>query len=163
MQNKDAKTEYADIIDLPHHQSTTRPHMSLSDRAAQFAPFAALSGYDEMVGEEARLTESERPLSEEETEALNERMAFLADELAAGRHPRVTLTHFLPDSRKSGGRYTATSGTLKKLDLIGRLAILYGSEAIENRLVPPVVIPIDRISQIQLITSEEPDIPDAFF
>ena len=153
MQEKDAKIEYADIIALPHRQSITRPHMSLYDRAAQFAPFAALSGYDDMIVEEARLTESERPLSEEEMEDLNRKMAVLFDELAAGRRPRVTLTHFVQDLWKDGGRYVATSGLLKKIDLNNRLVILYGSDEIESRLIPPVIIPIDRITAIETTVS----------
>ena len=67
----DPRVIYADIIDLPHHQSPTRPHMSLYDRAAQFAPFAALTGYDDMVAEEARIVDNKIELSETEIDRLN--------------------------------------------------------------------------------------------
>lgn len=150
MNKTDAKTEYADIIALPHRQSPTRPHMSLYDRAAQFAPFAALSGYDDMITEEGRLTESELTLSEEKTEELNRRMAILFDELAAGRRPRITVTYFVPDAWKAGGRYAVTSGLLKKIDLLSRTLILCGSNEIESRTTPPVTIPIDRIAEIEV-------------
>jgi hypothetical protein len=161
MKQQDAKTEYADIIALPHRQSPTRPHMSLYDRAAQFAPFAALSGYDEMIVEEARLTDRELSLCEEETEALNRRMAFLLDELAAGRRPRVTLTHFIPDTRKAGGRYVTTSGRLKKIDLNTRTVVLYGSDEIDDRTIPAIIIPLDRIVSVGIEGEPVPDGEDA--
>ena len=80
----DPRIVYADIIDLPHHQSATRPHMSLYDRAAQFAPFAALSGYDEMIVEEARETDTGIVLEDWELEQLNQKLTLIADVLEDG-------------------------------------------------------------------------------
>ena len=109
---EDARTVYGDIIDLPHYQSATRPHMSLYDRAAQFSPFAALTGYDDMVKEEARLTDDMREVSEVELEDLNRKLAMISEAIEKREHPPVTVTYFIPDERKSGGRYEEISGII---------------------------------------------------
>jgi hypothetical protein len=96
----DPRVIYADIIDLPHHQSPTRPHMSLYDRAAQFAPFAALTGYDDMVAEEARIVENKVELSETEIDLLNQKLSLIADVIEKGEKPKVTITYFVPDQLK---------------------------------------------------------------
>ena len=111
-----ARKLYADIIDLPHHQSETRRHMSLHDRAAQFAPFAALVGYDEMVGEEARLTDRQIALGESDLDRLDRAFRSLAAQLSAGLRPGVSVLVFVPDSRKAGGRYETVTGCAKRLD-----------------------------------------------
>ncbi len=105
--------EYDDIIQLPHHQSKTRKRMSVSDRAAQFAPFAALTGHDDAVKETARLTEGYVELDEYEQEELNRKLLYLQEHL--DEKPRVTVTFFVPDAKKSGGAYRVFSGTVKKL------------------------------------------------
>src|SRR5574344_2002509 len=98
---------YEDIINLPHHQSVTRAHMSNYDRAAQFAPFAALTGYDDAVKETARLTDKKVELDEYSKDALNERLNMIQD--AIDEQPEVSITYFLLDKKKSGGAYvTAT-------------------------------------------------------
>ena len=94
---QNARIVYADIINLPHFQSTKRPHMSLYDRAAQFAPFAALTGFDDMVTEEARLTDKPIELSEIELEALNRKMDLVELLLQDGGHPTLSFTCFEPD------------------------------------------------------------------
>ena len=96
--NKDqnGRIVYADIYNLPHFQSKTRPHMSLYDRAAQFAPFAALTGYDEMVTEEARLTDKPIELSESEHEVLNRKIELVEMLLQGGGHPTLSFTYFEP-------------------------------------------------------------------
>ena len=86
---QDARIVYADIISLPHYQSQNRPHMSLYDRAAQFAPFAALTGFDDMVTEEARLTDKPIELSEVELEALNRKMDLVELLLQDEGHPTL--------------------------------------------------------------------------
>ena len=121
-----ARKLYADIIDLPHHQSETRRHMSLHDRAAQFAPFAALVGYDEMVGEEARLTDRQIALGESDLDRLDRAFRSLAAQLSAGLRPGVSVLVFVPDSRKAGGRYETVSGRAKKLDLYEKKLVLLG-------------------------------------
>ena len=95
------KDQYDDIINLPHHVSKTRPQMSMVDRAAQFSPFAALTGYDAAIKETGRLTDEKVNLSEEEKEALDRKQQILMEWL--GDHPALTITFFVPDEKKSGG------------------------------------------------------------
>lgn len=101
-------SRYDDIINLPHHISPTRQRMSMHDRAAQFAPFAALVGYDDAVAETARLTETRPELDEQEQRAINERLAYIADHIH--EHPEVRIKYFVPDERKSGGAIVEVSG-----------------------------------------------------
>lgn len=113
-------SKYDDIINMPHHSSYKRAHMSLHDRAAQFSPFAALTGYDDSVKEAARITESEIILSEEEKSSLNTTLHFLLDKLGTcGKNdekPLIKVTYFVKDSYKSGGSYITRTGTLNKID-----------------------------------------------
>lgn len=104
---------YDDIIGLPHHQSPTRKKMAMIDRAAQFSPFAALTGYDAAIREEARLTDTQTDLGDSALAELNEKMRVLAEQ--AQERPAVTATRFLPDSRKTGGRYETVTGRVKKI------------------------------------------------
>lgn len=115
MTGKDAEDShrYDDIIDLPHHVSATRPHMELSDRAAQFSPFAALTGYESAVREAARLTDQRVELDENAREALDKKLAVLEGRLA--ERPEVTVTYFVPDERKEGGSYVTVSGRVKRI------------------------------------------------
>ena len=106
-------SRYDDIINLPHHVSTNHPRMSMHDRAAQFAPFAALVGYDDAVAETARLTESRPELDEQEQRELNARLCELADHIQD--HLEVRIKYFVPDVRKSGGAIVEVRGTVKKL------------------------------------------------
>ena len=115
-------SKYDDIIDLPHHTSATRQRMSISDRAAQFAPFAALTGYDGVIAETARLTDSEDAENDESVAILDKKLRFLKG--VADSHPYVEITYFIPDERKSGGRYETVYGYLKMLDEIERSIIL---------------------------------------
>lgn len=100
--------KYDEIIDLPHHVSKTRPQMPMSDRAAQFSPFAALTGYDSAIKETGRLTDEKIELGEESLTALNARYQMLMDVLAEG--PEVRITYFKPDERKAGGAYVTIQG-----------------------------------------------------
>ena len=88
----DPRVVYADIIDLPHWQSPTRLHMSLYDRSAQFASYKALSGYEDMIQEEARLTDSEEQLSEEAMVLLNQKLSLISNVISEGMHPELTFT-----------------------------------------------------------------------
>ena len=150
MNKHDAKTEYADIFDLPHHQSATRKHMSLYDRAAQFAPFAALSGYDDMVTEEARHTDREIELSENEIEVINSVISDINTMIENGGHPTVTVTYFQSDPHKSGGCYETITGIVKRVDSVDKKLILYGSDNIEDRLTKPIIIKIGKIKSLSL-------------
>lgn len=120
----DPRIVYAGIIDLPHWQSPTRPHMSLYDRSAQFASYKALSGYEDMVAEEARLTDRKLELEDYELELLNQKLSLVADVIADGHHPILTFTVFEPDERKEGGRYVEITDTVKRIDTTGRKVIL---------------------------------------
>lgn len=110
---------YDEIINLPHHVSKTRPQMPMSDRAAQFAPFAALTGYDSVIKETGRLTGERIELDEEALTDLNMRYQLLVD--ALDEEPEVEITYFKPDERKSGGEYVTLTGTVKKVDDFERL------------------------------------------
>ena len=114
--------QYDDIIDLPHHVSATRPRMSMIDRAAQFSPFAALTGYDAAIKETGRLTDERIELSEESRAVLDRKQQLLVDNLAD--HPEVSVTYFVPDERKAGGAYVTVTGRVKKVDDYQRLLLL---------------------------------------
>lgn len=106
--------KYDDIIDLPHYQSKTHPHMSMHDRAAQFAPFAALTGYGDAVKEARRLTEDRPELDENQLAELDQKLAELAVRIE--EYPEVVITYFEPDGKKEGGAYVTCSGRLKKIE-----------------------------------------------
>ena len=120
--------KYDDIIELPHHVSATRPQMPMLDRAAQFMPFRALTGYEDAVHETARLTEERVELTEDEKAVLDGKLQRLTDRLDS--HPQVTLTWFQPDKKKAGGAYITTTGQLKKIDDFAGVLILLSGERI---------------------------------
>ena len=103
--------EYDDIIDLPRPKSAHEP-MPMSDRAAQFSPFAAITGYEDAIDETARLTDARIELTEEQRAELD----YKQQQLAMLDSPTVTVTYFAPDERKSGGAYVTHTGTLKRVD-----------------------------------------------
>lgn len=105
---------YDDIINLPHHVSAKRPHMSVIDRAAQFSPFAAVVGYDAAVKETARLTDRRVELDEYEKDALNEKLNIVAEHIE--ERPEIAITYFKPDDKKAGGAYVTVTGCVKKID-----------------------------------------------
>ena len=101
-------------MDLPHHVSKVRPQMTMYQRAAQFAPFAALTGHSAAIRETARLTDKEIELSESECDILNQKIKELLAHL--DEHPHASITYFIPDPHKEGGKYTTHSGTIKSWD-----------------------------------------------
>ena len=120
----DSENKYADIIYLPHHISKKYPQMSMEDRAAQFSPFAALTGHDAAIQETARLTDTEIFLDEESLSALNAKFQILMEQ----RNAEVSVTYFEPDLLKSGGSYCTISGFLKKIDAdLSRILLLDGT------------------------------------
>lgn len=125
---------YHDIIHLPHHVSSTHPQMPILDRAAQFAPFAALSGHDAAVRETARLTDRKVELDENAKAILDEKLRILQE--APPEQQEVTVTYFLPDQKKSGGQYVSTTGAVKKIDCYTHALRMAGGEIIpiENLL-----------------------------
>ena len=122
MSNSNNTHKYDDIINLPHYTSSKRPRMAMIDRAAQFSPFAALTGYDAAVKETARLTKERVELDEYQKSALNERLQILQERLSNA--PVISITYFVPDERKSGGAYCTETGIIKKIDSYERAVIM---------------------------------------
>ena len=114
--------KYDDIINLPNPTPTCRPRMSALDRAAQFAPFAALTGYEAVVAEAARLTDDRLELSEDMKIILNDKMQMIVDNL--DKEPFVTVRYFVPDKRKAGGAYVEVSGIVKEIDEYERCIVM---------------------------------------
>ena len=114
--------KYDDIINLPHPSSKRFPRMPLQERAAQFSPFAALTGYDDTIRETARLTDRRVELDESRRLELDAALRDLGARLEAC--PEVLVTYFLPDARKEGGQYVHVSGCLKKIDAVSRTLLL---------------------------------------
>lgn len=129
--------EYDDIINLPHHVSRKHPHMSAINRAAQFSPFAALTGYDVAIKETARLTNERLELDQYMKDSLTYKLQIMADHLK--EHPEVAIIYFKPDAKKNGGAYATTIGTSKKIDEYERLLVMTDGTA----------IPIDDIINIE--------------
>lgn len=109
---------YDDIINLPHPVSQRHPQMSMHDRAAQFSPFAALTGHGAAIEETERETDAWADLGEDERENLNRQLCLLRDHLE--EQPQVAITYFEPDSRKEGGAYVTVHGIVRKMDMTGR-------------------------------------------
>ena len=128
---------YDDIINLPHHVSKKHPQMSLHDRAAQFSPFAALTGHKAAINETARLTDEKQILSEDVIAKLNEQLNLIKENI--GTNQTVTITYFVPDDKKSGGAYISNTGVVKKIDEYNRTVIM----------TDKTVIPIEQISEMQ--------------
>jgi len=128
---------YDDIINLPHPTSAKHPRMSLYDRAAQFSPFAALTGHDDAIEETARFTDERKELSEDTIARLNEKLSLIMEN--GGTEQAVTITYFVPDESKSGGAYVSHSGIVKKIDEYERTVIM----------TDKTVIPIKQICEIQ--------------
>ena len=133
---------YRDMLHLPHHVSTSHPPMPREIRAAQFAPFAALTGYGEVLREERRLTQARRELGEDAREDVRRELNKLAERIP--EHPRVRILWFTADTKKAGGFYRETSGPAKKLDLYRR----------HLELADGTRIPLDEIAEISLEAPE---------
>ena len=127
---------YDDILDLPHPTSKKHPRMSMAARAAQFAPFAALTGYGDAIKETARLTDQQLALDENEKARLNEKLQLLRQHLP--ERPLVTITFFVPDTKKAGGSYQTITGSVKKLQEYERRLIMTNG----------TIIPIDAIIEL---------------
>ena len=129
--------KYDDIIDLPHHVSANRAHMSMIDRAAQFSPFAALTGYEDAVKETGRLTEEKIGLNEAEINQLNNKINFI--QANSDLNPIVSITYFVPDVRKDDGLYTTVIGIVKRIDTYDKSLIMTDGN----------IIPIEDILQVE--------------
>jgi len=141
-QRKMALQRYGDIIERAHHRSANRKPLSMVDRAAQFSPFAALTGHGAAIRETARLTESGMELTEDARAMLDQKLDIL---LHADRKKTVVVTFFEPDERKAGGAYVSHTGMFRRVDAMRRLLLLTdGTE-----------IPLDRIVSMELLGQEE--------
>lgn len=137
MKREKYNDKYEDIIHLPHPTSQNHPRMSLYDRAAQFSPFAALTGHEAAIRETARLTDEKRELDEDAISRLNERLHLIRENI--GSELVVTITYFVPDDKKAGGAYLSHSGVVKRIDAYERAVIM----------TDKTVIPIEQISDIE--------------
>lgn len=114
--------KYDDIINMPRHISKKHPQMSLEARSAQFAPFAALTGYDEQIEETARITCQKKELNDEQKEILNNRLQKIQEKIEI--KPEITVTYFVEDLKKNGGKYVTVAGKVRKIDKNKQIIIL---------------------------------------
>lgn len=145
--------KYAEIINLPHYQSSRRPHMSNYDRAAQFSPFAALTGYEAAVAEAGRLTAERLELSEERADILNRRLNFIKEHIS--ERPEVSITCFQPDEHKNGGSYVAVSGRVKRIAEPERKLIFTTKEEIPLEDIFDIEIEIEFRDMLQNLVDDE--------
>lgn len=116
------KDNYEDIINLPHYEPIRHPRMSKESRASQFAPFAALTGYEDAVKETARITDEKIEIDEGLKIFLNNRLQIVLDNIK--EKPRVTFTYFVYDKKKSGGKYITVTGNVSKIDKVNNNVML---------------------------------------
>lgn len=131
--------QYDDIINLPRHISKKRSPMPIEDRAAQFSPFAALTGHDSAVKETARTTDRKIELDIYMRDNLDYKLQILVAKI--NEEPRVSITYFEPDDKKVGGIYTTLTNTIKKIDIYNKTILMEGD----------IIIPIDEIINIEII------------
>lgn len=122
-------SKYDDIINMPRHISKTRPQMSLYNRSAQFAPFAALTGYEERVKETARLTDTKIEIDDGLRNILNMKLNIISEHLK--EKPEITITYFIKDNKKSGGKYSTLKCIIRRIDLVNQDIILYDRSVIK--------------------------------
>lgn len=125
----DNNEKYNDIINLPHHVSKKYPQMSIEARSAQFAPFAALTGYDEEVKETGRLTNNKIEINDELKEILDIKLREIQENVS--KNLIVKFTYFVKDLKKDGGKYVNITGVVRKIDEIKKLIILEDKTAIQ--------------------------------
>ena len=143
---KQERHPYEDILHLPRPTVYARPPMSRQDRAAQFAPFAALTGHEAAIGETARLTQQRRELTEDEKERLDRRQRILQGHIE--EHPTVTVRYFLPDGKKAGGAYQVVTGHLRRVNIHRGILCLW--EGVEIPLNDIVALDSPLFSQFDL-------------
>lgn len=131
-------SRYRDIIALPHHVSRTRAQMPIRNRAAQFAPFAALTGYDGVIAETARTTSEKPGLSEEMGEIIDYKLRTIVERI--NEAPRVAITYFVRDKLKSGGAYEYANGLAKRVDSVERTLCLTDGRTIPINDILDIVI-----------------------
>lgn len=125
--------KYDDIIDLPHHISARRAHLSMAQRSVQFASFAALKGFEDEIAETARVTDKKIILDENEIEILNEALQYISYNI--NENLEVSITYFVPDKLKSGGAYVTKKGTVKKIDTFNKSVTVDNAEIAVNDIL----------------------------
>ena len=142
-----SNAKYAEIINLPHHVSERHPQLGKASYAAQFSPFAALTGYDGIVSEAARVTEERVELDDDAKAHLNTRLQIVFDHI--DEEPQITVTYFVADKKKAGGAYVTAEGTVQKYDEYERVITLFDGTR----------IPIDDVYDVrsEIITAFMPD------
>ena len=138
--------KYADVIWRQHPTSKKHPRMSRMNRAAQFAPFAALTGYEESIAETARLTDHRIELSEEDIENINTKLNFIKEHIK--ERPEVTVTYFQPDERKEGGEYITVTGKVRWIDEVNGVVVFENEETLQ-------ISDITKIEQVILYSSQK--------
>ena len=138
------KNPYADIIHLPHHKAANRPHMSMYDRAAQFSPFAALTGFEGVIAETGRLTDRKIELSESEKVLLDQKLTLIDDVIQDKHHPEITVVYFVPDYLKDGDEYEEYTGKIRHIDTVDRTVVFLAA----NGRSSGKTIKIDDIKEI---------------
>lgn len=118
----DNEHKYDDIINLEHHVSKVHKQMSLENRSAQFAPFAALTGYEDEVKETERITEERIEIDEEARNILDAKINLIQNKIK--EHPKITIIYFIPDNKKKGGKYQSITENIKKIDTYNKFIIL---------------------------------------
>ena len=123
LKNEESWKKYSDIIDMPHHVSTKHPRMSLEDRAAQFSPFAALTGHEDAIKETARITDEFVELDADKKQEIDEKLQMIRMALADNKEIKAQIIYFKPDGKKSGGSYENITGNIRKIDKYNGLII----------------------------------------
>ena len=129
--------DYDDIINLPHYEPKHHPRMSMWNRAAQFAPFAALTGYDAAIQESGRLTDDWVALSESGNEELNRKMELLLSKLS--EQPHVTIEYFVSDEHKDGGSYQSYTGNIKRIDEYEQTMVMTDGKKIQLNMIRNII------------------------
>lgn len=140
------KDNYEDIINLPHYEPRNHPRMSSYKRAAQFAPFSALTGYEDQVKETARLTDKKVEIDDGLRNVINNKLQILQMNIKI--KPKVTITYFEHDHKKSGGTYISITGNVKKIDSIEKLIIMADNKKIPMNDILSIVGDVLKIEEI---------------
>lgn len=144
----DAKIIYADIINLPHWHVSGKEYMSIYNRSAQFSSFNALTGYEDMVNEEIRETDSFSEMTETEISILNQKLAFISDEIENGVYPVVKIRYFVADRYKKGGAYAEIVSKIRRIDSINRQLELFHKTGLSDSYMR---IAMDLVREINIL------------
>lgn len=133
----DDTSMYNDIINLPHHVSKKHPLMSIEARSAQFAPFATLTGYSDAIKEIARLTDDRIEFDEDLKTIIDNKLQMIQEKISL--NPKVSITYFVPDKKKSGGKYVTIIGNVKKIDRHNKVVVFTDKTSIPINEIVDIV------------------------